>query len=164
MSTRLECSQANQQFSTCSTLPFSQCRGGHSKHSKGIDCLESQCWSSTSGTNTTCPPSPTSCCNKPPGLSEPIYNRIAPHSSSLPLCNSLHILPGTLWAGDSLFMLHGESKEPANCFKKRDSKKPNDNEVPGFSVASLGRTSRWQRNHPPIADAKRGFSFVFLLC
>lgn len=52
-------------------------------------CPESQGSFSVSGTNTIYPSSPASCCNKPPGQSKPIYNRITPHSSSLPLCNSL---------------------------------------------------------------------------
>lgn len=94
-------------------------------------CPESQCSFSVSGTSIIYPSSPASCCNKAPGLSKPIYNRITPHSSSALMQLLVHSpRDSESWR----FPVHATWWKVCSLptASKRDSKKPNDNEVPGF--------------------------------
>lgn len=109
---------------------------------------ESQGSPSASGTNAHCPSCPTSRRNKPLGSSEPARCGTTPHSSSLHLCNCLHIFPEPPRAGNSRSCYKGAVRSLPTTLEW-DSNKPDDNAAPGFSLSTLGRTSRWQRNCLP---------------
>lgn len=144
------CSQTKQQLPTCTTFSFSWCRAGYSKYS-----LDITCWSRITGLilcvrDHRClplhallltPGSPwaqASLLTTAPYLAAPLRTSAITYIFSQSLCK-----PGTPHSRNK-----GKGRSLPAAFK-RHSKKPDGNEVPGFYVSTWGRTSRWQRNHPP---------------
>lgn len=138
------CSQTKWQFPTCSTLSLSWCKVGYSKYS-----LDITCWSRITGLilcvrdHHRLPFVPTFSLQW-----APVHYRSHPTAPHWTCASAYTFSQGLCELQTARSCYKRKVRSSSTAFKK-DSEKPDDNEVPGVSVLHLGRISRWQRNHLP---------------